>query len=165
MKITKSRLKQIIKESMQDEYKERLREMFMNGETEQAIELARSAGMEDFLVGSTPMADLSGMNLSEINFTDAVLRHSRFENANLSKANMTGVDLRGAVLMEANMTNANLSEANLSYSNLLDADLTGAVLRGVRLYNANLKGAKLEHADLTDILYNKDTQWPEGFEP
>ena len=51
MKITKNKLREIIKESVEDEHKERLIDLFKNGgeNLRQAIELAGYLGMEDFL--------------------------------------------------------------------------------------------------------------------
>ena len=88
MKITKSKLKEIIKESMQDEYEERLREMFIGGEPEQAFELAKSMGMEDFLVGvELKGVDLEGTNLSGINLRGTNLIQASLENTNLEGSN------------------------------------------------------------------------------
>ena len=175
MKITKSKLKQIIKESMQDEYKERLRELLVV-EPEQALDIARSAGMEDFLAGvSFFSADLANQDLSGLDFTDAVLRHSRFEYANLSNANMTriifsgfpnsagGPTMENANLTGAIMTGAKLYRAELSGADMTNANLTDADLRETDLRGANLTGAILKGADLTGVKYDENTKWPEGF--
>jgi ankyrin repeat protein len=53
-----------------------------------------------------------------------------------------------------------LSKADLSSANLTEADLGSATLKGANLGNANLKGARLAWAN-----YDKDTIWPEGFDP
>ena len=44
------------------------------------------------------------------------------------------------------------------------ADLEGSNLSGADLSGADLSGANLEDADLTNIKYNDDTIWPEGFD-
>ena len=41
----------------------------------------------------------------------------------------------------------------------------GANLRGADLKGANLEGADLTEADLERARANKDTVWPEGFDP
>jgi len=137
MKLTKPTLKQIIKESLEDEYmKNRLFDLFKSGDHQYAFELSKQVGMEDFLVGvDLSEADLSGANLSGVV---------------LSGANLDGVNLEGANLIGANLKGAVLSDANLE-----DANLTGAYLYGADLYGA----------DLTGIKYNKNTIWPEGFKP
>ena len=90
MKLTKPILKQIIKESLEDEYKEKLLMLFKYNSHQQAIELSKQVDMEDFLVG----ANLEGEDL---------------EGANLTGAILTGADLRGANLTGANLYNAVLS--------------------------------------------------------
>ncbi len=65
--------------------------------------------------------------------------------ADLRRADLFGADLEGVDLSGADLNGANLYEANLS-----GADLGGALLSGV-----NLIGARV----------NKNTTWPEGFDP
>ena len=58
MKISRKKLKQIIKEEVEDElkqYKDSLLRIFKGGNHQQAFELANAVGMQDFLVD----ADLS----------------------------------------------------------------------------------------------------------
>ena len=43
--------------------------------------------------------------------------------------------------------------------------LEGADLEGVDLQGADLSGANLRWADLREAKYNKDTRFPEGFDP
>tara|TARA_R100000951_G_scaffold116469_1_gene128459 strand:- start:743 stop:1120 length:378 start_codon:yes stop_codon:yes gene_type:complete len=104
MKLTKTKLKQIIKESLEDEdMKKKLVRLFINPEhRQQALELATSLGIENNLfVG----ADLRGVDLR-------------------------GIDLRGANLHSANLTGANLRFADLSGADLSGADLSpGTVMR------------------------------------
>jgi len=61
-----------------------------------------------------------------------------------------GADLRKADLFGADLEGADLSGADLSGADLSGADLGGALLSGV-----NLIGARA----------NKNTIWPEGFDP
>jgi hypothetical protein len=61
-----------------------------------------------------------------------------------------GADLRRADLFGADLEGADLSGANLNEANLYEADLGGALLSG-----ANLIGATAD----------KNTTWPEGFDP
>ena len=73
---------------------------------------------------------------------------------------LVGIDLAETNLQTANLAGANLQTANLEGAKLLSANLTGAYLQG-----ANLTGAYLEFANLTGALYDKNTRWPEGFDP
>ncbi|SVB41131.1 uncharacterized protein METZ01_LOCUS193985, partial [marine metagenome] len=50
-------------------------------------------------------------------------------------------------------------------ANLEGADLNGVNLEGANLSDAYLNGANLEGADLTSTFADKDTRWPEGFDP
>jgi len=91
-----------------------------------------------------------------------------FRGANLSKAylynaNLAGANLAGAKLSYANLAGAKLYRADLSGANLSGADLRSAELDGADLSGANLGGADLDGANLSNIKYNKNTVWPEGF--
>ncbi len=96
-------------------------------------------------------------------------------NANLEGAILSRTDLEGEDLRKANLRKAVLTESNLSYTNLFGANLEGANLENSNLYKANLKqtnlkGANLINAFLEDIsldgaVYDKDTQWPNQFDP
>ena len=57
------------------------------------------------------------------------------------------------------------SELDLSFSNLSGANLSGADLSGADLRMTNLFKANLSKADLRGARYNKDTKFPEGFDP
>ena len=76
-----------------------------------------------------------------------------FRGANLSKAYLYNANLAGAKLYRADLSGANLSGADLRSAELDGADLSGA----------NLRGADLDGANLSNIKYNKNTVWPEGF--
>ena len=69
---------------------------------------------------------------------------------------MDGVEVNGYTIgPSANLEGANLHGAYFGAASLLEADLTGA----------NLTGEKLEHADLWEAKVDRDTVWPEGFDP
>lgn len=36
---------------------------------------------------------------------------------------------------------------------------------GVELFGANLRGVDLSGADFSGAIYNRDTSWPDGFDP
>ena len=71
-----------------------------------------------------------------------------------------GADLSGAELRGAKLSGSDLRSTNLIGADLRGADLSGAELRGADLTDANLSNAKLSGA-----FYNKETKWPDGFDP
>jgi uncharacterized protein YjbI with pentapeptide repeats len=85
--------------------------------------------------------DLSGANLSEVDFRGRPLRGALLLRAMLRGANLRGVDLTGAQLGGADLTGAALEGALLGA-----ADFTGAVLDGARLDGASLSAATFEKA-------------------
>ena len=145
MELTKTKLKQIIKESLEDEYKEKLLMLFKSNNIQYAIELSKQVDMEDFLVG----ADLSEADLSEADLHGAVLSDANLRGANLKKANLRGVNLKNANLRGANLIRANLSSADLS-----SANMTGANMTGVNLENAYLNLTNLSNVNLTNAILN-----------
>jgi hypothetical protein len=95
-----------------------------------------------------------GCSIAELSREDGTMEFTKYELYDLLNrpgplwlvnADLSGADLRGAIINEAN-----LSEANLS-----GADLSGAKLGYTNLSGANLSGAK----------YDKNTNWPRGFDP
>ena len=70
--------------------------------------------------------------------------------ANLTRANLKWAKLEGAKLTRAHLIRAHLIRANPSRTDLEGADLT----------RANLRGANLDRA-----VADRNTIWPEGFDP
>jgi uncharacterized protein YjbI with pentapeptide repeats len=58
-------------------------------------------------------------------------------------------------MRQTELSGANLEGANLRRAQLVEANLAGA----------DLAGADLAGADLTGAIPDKDTTWPEGFDP
>jgi glycogen operon protein len=115
-------------------------------------------------------ADLGGADMYESNLREADLRGARLIEATINMADLKNAQLAGANLQRANLFQADLSEADLSHTHLNDANLSYACLQLSNLTGADLRGADLRHADLyqTDLRgsrYNRQTQWPEGFNP
>ena len=117
-------------------------------------------------VASLYGASLDGAILRLANLELANLSGADLDGANLSQANLAGTNLREASLVKATPYRANLSGANLELANL-----DGAILRLANLRGANLRGANLRDpflnpaADLSGAFADKDTQWPDGFDP
>ena len=100
--------------------------------------------------------DLTSVNFSYANLTNAYLFGTKFPLANLSFANLDGANLTYANLTYASLPNANLTGANLTYAtlfynNLVGANFSKANLTGANLNLATLTGANLANADLTGV--------------
>lgn len=93
--------------------------------------------------GACAECELTGLTLSNVDFTDADLRR-----ANLSFSHLTDTDFSGADLSEAELTWVNFGRADLSGADLSNADLSGAILRESNLQGADLSGANFSSADL-----------------
>ena len=61
--------------------------------------------------------------------------------------------------------NASLQATTLIGANLMDAYLVGTHLEEADLRGANLEGADLLGAYLGGATYDKNTVWPDGFNP
>lgn len=87
-----------------------------------------------------------GADLSEVDFSGAILSSINLQNADLKNANLAGADLRGADLRGADLRGVNLEEADLE-----GANLDGALLDGAYLKNAKIAGAKLAKQALNEL--------------
>ena len=101
--------------------------------------------------------DLSGYDLSSVNFTDSVLTNANFSNTNLLDANLSGVTLSDANLSDASLTNINFSGATLENIDLTGLDLSGsdfsnAALTGIDLSDADLSNATIDGVTLTNVI-------------
>ncbi len=72
------------------------------------------------------------------------------ERADLSGLDLTDVDMKGTDLTDADFAGADLSGADLRESRLVRTNLRQAFLRGADLRESNLTGADLSEADLRD---------------
>lgn len=99
--------------------------------------------------------DLSNMNLTGINFAGADLSYSNLVGATLNGNSFSQANLKGANLRKAVVTNTNFSGANLKGANLSLTDLRGAIFVSAQrsISRANLSGANLSRAKLmkTDL--------------
>ena len=89
-------------------------------------------------------------SLPDANLSYANLWNANLSNADLEGADLEGADLRGADLQDADLRNADLRNADLRGADLSDADLSGAILSG---------------AILSGATFNKETVFPDGFDP
>ncbi|XP_015429583.1 PREDICTED: BTB/POZ domain-containing protein KCTD9 isoform X1 [Dufourea novaeangliae] len=98
-------------------------------------------------------ADLSRLDLRNINFKYAVMRDCCLAGANLSgccfeRADLSHANLRGAQLVCVKMLCANLAAANLHSCNFEDPGGLPANMEGVNLKGANLEGSNMAAVNL-----------------
>jgi len=119
--------------------------------------------------------DFSEADLTGATFVRNKLSQARFWSADLSKADLSFADLHGvhlgfAKLIEADLYGADLRNAKLYQAKFRGADLNQAKLAGADFEGADLSGADLRNTTLNDVAlsdidYDDQTQWPEGFTP
>ena len=121
-------------------------------ERDEAIKLLRAGaeGIRDWnrLRFRSALPDLSSVNLSGADLSDAKLYYIDLRGANLSRAYLSPVDLTGANLRGASLCGSNLSGAGLCRAKLGRADLSYANLSGANLAGANLQDANLQWTNL-----------------
>ena len=108
-------------------------------------------------------ANLSGIDLVELNLRDVVLQGADVSRSNLSQVDLTLSDLRdvqgfdtdfsSAVLRECELNGAWLHHANLAEANLSRARMGGSVLTDCSLNKASLEGADLRGACMWGCSY------------
>ena len=98
----------------------------------------------------TPNPDLSYVYLSGIDLTDVNFTQSDLSMANLSGANLTGGAFQKSTLDGADLSRAALSGmADFTGATLKNASLAGAKMTDVIMTNADLSNADLSGADMT----------------
>jgi uncharacterized protein YjbI with pentapeptide repeats len=85
--------------------------------------------------------DLSGMNLSNVNFS----------YTNLTKTDISGADLKKASLRSANCMVTDFRYSDLESANLREADLTAAIFIGTNLAGADLSDCKIYGISAWDV--------------
>lgn len=92
-------------------------------------------------------ADLSGLDLTGINFNMA-----SFEYANLSNVDFTGCDLSKNSFRHSDCSGANFSNAELEYSNFMMADLTDINLTNATFCNTIGNGKQIKNFYISKFL-------------
>ena len=108
--------------------------------------------------------NLQGTDLSNLDFTNALMTRARLEGANFRRAQLVGANLAGARMQgvdlgEAWMSEANLFEARLEGAYLTEARLDSADLSSARMEGAMLFKARLEGADLGGARLDQSTDF------
>lgn len=100
-------------------------------------------------------SDFKNLDLSDAQFTNAVLM-----NADFSGANLTRVDFRNAQLVNANFSGAYFRKTNLGSANLSKADLRGIRIEETSFMFVNLQRANLSGLDLSGVdMRFADLRW------
>ncbi len=90
-------------------------------------------------------ADLSGQDVTEIDFSMANLRDSILNNIMAEFVMFVDTDFTGANLESANLSFAYFNFATLSEASLVDANLEGAELSDTEMRFTDLEGANLNN--------------------
>ena len=93
--------------------------------------------------------DLTGYDLSNLDFT-----LSSFREVILDQVDFSGASLENTLLDGCSMRGANYQNANLRTASMRECDMTGCNICG-----ANLFCAVLEHARLDGVISDENTQW------
>lgn len=141
MKISESRLRQILKEELDQELKNRIYDLYQQGSIGQAFEFAQT--LDEALY-----EELRNDLLSK-------LPGGNYRRRDLSGLDLTGADLEGTYLTGADLSNANLTNANLAGTYLRNADLSGADLTGTNIEDAYYPEA---------AKHDETTKFPQGFD-
>jgi len=128
-------------------------------------ELARAvaAGIRFFAGIDFTGADLSGLDLREVNFEGAWLESADLRNTNLSGANLSGAvlahaNLEGVIAIGTKFGKANLGKARLERGVFDDADFTGATLMHCAFAGTQMRRAKFAGANLLETAWG-DADW------
>ena len=106
---------------------------------------------EVFVVGDIELCDanLTGYDLSYMDFTLSVFKNVCFDHANLSYSSIENALFENCTFRDTDFRHANMRTCAMRYN-----DLTGANIEG-----ADLFAAVLEYAKLDDIIHNDETKW------
>jgi uncharacterized protein YjbI with pentapeptide repeats len=125
-------------------------------------EMARAvpAGIRMFARIDFTGADLSGLDLRDVNFEGAWLEAADLRNANLSGADLSGAVLaharfEGAIAIGTKFRKANLGKAKLGGAVFDDADFSGAILMGCALAGTQMRRADFRGANLLDTTWGR----------
>ena len=111
--------------------------------------------------------NLENAKLDKCNFTEAKVKYCKLNYATAKHCNFTDAEMIRNILEYVDFTGSNFFKADLNYSsfnhsmakhcNFTDADLRGCILKDCNLRNSNLFSA-----DLFCIEYDNNTVFPKG---
>jgi uncharacterized protein YjbI with pentapeptide repeats len=139
--------------------------------TAEQLLTAYASGQRDFQRINLPKAELSGVDLSGCNFTEANFQGADLRESNLSRCNLSRVNFKGARLRRTNLIGSTLQGADFQGANLYRAKLIRSDLQNADFGRADLRiGADLREANITNTnfkgaLYDEYTKFPPFFDP
>ncbi len=105
--------------------------------------------------------DLSGADLSGMNFTGWNLSRAILYNSDLSGACLQDADLSECWARRAKFVGANLNKASLYRASLASADLRDADLSNTNMYRCILREATLNEGTSFDGAWTAKVIWPD----
>ena len=106
-----------------------------------------------------PTRELTGFSLPRLDLSNADFTNAIIRDANLTSANLDNIDLQGGQVIDAN-----LSLSSLKYANLTDLTLTNSILQSVNANGLSLSrsqvasidfsSADLAQADLSNAIFD-----------
>lgn len=124
-----------------------------------------STGQLNVCSANLTALNLQNLDLAYANLAGANLSNVNLKGVNLSHANLMKIYLRNASLDAATLTNANLQQSVLDHASLKKANLRQVNMTGASAVSANFAGAelhfsKLKEADFHDASFkNANLSW------
>jgi uncharacterized protein YjbI with pentapeptide repeats len=97
-------------------------------------------------------ASLNSIDLTNVDFTGAILNLANLSSSDLSGSNLTSANVNQANLTDSILAGANLENAELNAADLTNANFTGANLTSASLSDANISNANFSNAILTGVI-------------
>lgn len=110
-------------------------------------------------------ADMTGARLRQAQFIGLNMRNINLTDADIAPFCARTCDMSGAILTRSNMRNAILKEVRMSDANVDDADLTG--LHATHGYMRRIDFTRANHIDnmVLENIRTSDSLFPEGYIP
>ncbi len=114
--------------------------------------------------------DMHNSSFCNCDFRNAETKGSIFDNCNLEGARLIMVPSMWASFKKSNLHKALLLHSRFGFVDFSGTDFTGATIKDSVFFRSDLRNAILnceisEDCDFTGAKYNKETQWPDGFNP
>ena len=103
------------------------------------------------IITDTPIIQLDGANLDEVNLSGANLQWVNLSGTSLVRANLSEADLRESILSVSDLRWSDLGKSNLSGSDLRKANLNDAILHQCILCSADLSNNDLSRTNLSGL--------------
>lgn len=107
--------------------------------------------LEEDITPDLSEVDLSGMNLSDADLSQAILRDSNLSGVNLHAASLVGADLSGACLRDAQLGFADLALGVLNNANLAGASFFRTSLHETVLTNSDFLNAQMALTIISNV--------------